>query len=94
MSGAGRGIRRLVVAGTAVVLAGLGLAAPASAATAAGYNAFVTDSRQNQVYVIDTATNAITATVPRYGGVETGQRVAALHRRVRAKGQHGASLLQ
>ncbi|MFC0435272.1 DUF11 domain-containing protein [Kutzneria buriramensis] len=64
MSGAGKGIRRLVVAGTAVVLAGLGLAAPASAATASGYNAYVTDSRQNQVYVIDTATNAITATIP------------------------------
>jgi len=64
MSGAGKGIRRLVVAGTAVVLAGLGLAAPASAATGGGFNAFVTDSRQNQVYVIDTATNAITATVP------------------------------
>jgi YVTN family beta-propeller protein len=64
MSGAGKGIRRLVVAGTAVVLAGLGLAAPASAATTGGFNAYVTDSRQNQVYLIDTATNAITATVP------------------------------
>jgi YVTN family beta-propeller protein len=64
MSGAGKGIRRLVAGGTAVVLAGLGLAAPAAAAGAGGYNAYVTDSRQNQVYVIDTATNAITATVP------------------------------
>jgi YVTN family beta-propeller protein len=64
MSGAGKGIRRLVAAGTAVVLAGLGLAVPASAASGGGFNAFVTDSRQNQVYVIDTATNAITATVP------------------------------
>lgn len=64
MSGAGKGIRRLVVTGTAVVLAGLGLAMPATAATGGGYDAFVTDSRQNQVYVIDTATNAITATVP------------------------------
>ena len=64
MSGAGKRIRRLVVAGTAVVVAGLGLAVPASAAGGGGYNAFVTDSRQNQVYVIDTATNAITATVP------------------------------
>jgi YVTN family beta-propeller protein len=64
MSGAGKGIRRLVAAGTIVGLAGLGLAAPASAAGGAGYNAYVTDSRQNQVYVIDTGTNAITATVP------------------------------
>jgi YVTN family beta-propeller protein len=64
MSGAGKGIRRLVTAGTALVLAGLGLAAPASAATSGGVNAFVTDSRQNVVYVIDTAANAITATVP------------------------------
>ena len=64
MSGAGKGIRRLVVAGTAVVLGGLGLAVPASAASGGGYNAYVTDSRQNQVYVIDTATNTITATVP------------------------------
>jgi YVTN family beta-propeller protein len=63
MSGAGKGIRRLVAAGTTVVLAGLGLAAPATAATG-GYNAYVTDSRQNQVFVIDTATNTITATVP------------------------------
>ncbi|QUQ62481.1 YVTN family beta-propeller repeat protein [Kutzneria sp. CA-103260] len=64
MSGAGKGIRRLVAAGTTVVLAGLGLAAPAAAAGGGGYNAYVTDSRQNQVFVIDTATNAITATVP------------------------------
>jgi len=64
MSGAGKGIRRLVAAGTTVVLAGLGLAAPAAAAGGGGYNAYVTDSRQNQVFVIDTATNTITATVP------------------------------
>jgi len=50
MSGAGKGIRDSSRRGTTVVLAGLGLAAPAAAAGGGGYNAYVTDSRQNQVF--------------------------------------------